>query len=216
MKLIHSLLSFCFCASIISSSYASSYSLKGENKVDLLSNETITTSSCSYEDTCTVSGYEGVCVSVSAGCCPSGTVTSGLCPGSSDIKCCTQSTCSTSYGTGTCMQTSLCSSKGGTSFSGYCTGPSDLQCCVTGDIPVTSGHYGVDVNIEITTTIASCFQSSGIEYVVPRGYRSVGSVDTLVCTSIINAYKIGIERRDVYMFPCKFYSHFSLAILLTI
>jgi hypothetical protein len=86
------------------------------------------TSSCSYSATCNAGGIEGVCVSISAGCC-SGTTTSGLCPGSSDIKCCTKNSCSTPQGSGTCMQTSACS---GSSVAGYCTGPSDLQCCVGG------------------------------------------------------------------------------------
>jgi len=54
--------------------------------VALYTNET---TSCSYSDTCSVSGYSGACVSISAGCCSSGTVTSNLCPGSSDIRCCT-------------------------------------------------------------------------------------------------------------------------------
>ena len=54
-----------------------------------LSAEVGSTASCSYSATCSVSGYEGVCVSISSGCC-SGTVTSGLCPGSDDIKCCTK------------------------------------------------------------------------------------------------------------------------------
>lgn len=67
-----------------------------------------------------------VCVSISAGCC-SGTVTSNLCPGSSDIKCCTNNPCSTPSGSGTCKQTSACS---GTSVPGYCTGPSDLQVLI--------------------------------------------------------------------------------------
>ena len=84
------------------------------------------TPNCSYTETCTAGGIEGVCVSVSAGCC-SGTTTAGLCSGSSDIKCCTKNTCTTPQGTGKCMQKSACT---GTSYSGYCTGPSDLQCCV--------------------------------------------------------------------------------------
>eukprot|EP00599_Poterioochromonas_sp_BG-1_P007382 CAMPEP_0173152030 /NCGR_PEP_ID=MMETSP1105-20130129/11966_1 /TAXON_ID=2985 /ORGANISM="Ochromonas sp., Strain BG-1" /LENGTH=102 /DNA_ID=CAMNT_0014067585 /DNA_START=44 /DNA_END=348 /DNA_ORIENTATION=+ len=63
---------------------------------------------CDYEATCNVGGIEGVCVSISAGCC-SGAVTSGLCPGSSDIKCCTSNSCSTPQGSGTCVQTSACS-----------------------------------------------------------------------------------------------------------
>eukprot|EP00981_Chlorochromonas_danica_P015291 scaffold11564_cov180-Ochromonas_danica.AAC.1 len=88
----------------------------------LASNSTLS-GICSYSDTCSVSGYDGACVSISSGCCSSGVVTSGLCPGSSDIKCCTQATCSTPAGSGTCMQTSLCSSQGGSSYSGYCSGP---------------------------------------------------------------------------------------------
>ncbi len=161
-----------------------------------------TTASCSYDTTCSSGGYEGVCVSVSAGCCGTGVTTSGLCPGSSDIKCCTQSKCSTPSGSGTCMQTSLCSSKGGTSMSGFCTGPSDLQCCVSNPTP-PSGVYGVDVCDTITPTAASCFKSAGINYVIPRGYRSTGAVDTQVCTSMVNAYNAGIATRDTYMFPCE-------------
>jgi len=155
--------------------------------------------SCSYPSTCSVSGYTGVCVSISSGCCSKGTVTSNLCPGSSDIKCCTQSTCTTSSASGTCMQTSLCSSKGGTSISGYCVGPTDLQCCVT---KTTSGSHGVDVSTSVSSTHASCFASSSITYIIPRGYRSVGSVDTNVCTTLKNAKSAGISVRDVYLFPC--------------
>ena len=155
---------------------------------------------CSYSDTCNVGGYEGACVSISAGCCSGGVVTSNLCPGSSDIKCCTQPKCSTPSGSGTCMQTSLCSSKGGKSVSGYCAGPSDLQCCVTGGS--STATYGVDVSTTITTSAASCFKSSGISYVVPRGYMSIGAVDTQVCTSLSNAQSAGITTRDVYLFPC--------------
>lgn len=156
--------------------------------------------SCSYSATCTVSGIEGVCVSISAGCC-SGTVTSNLCPGSSDIKCCTNNKCSTPSGSGTCKQKSSCS---GTAVPGYCTGPSDLQCCVSGPTPTpTSTSYGVDVSSTISSSSASCFHSNSISFVIPRGYKSTGAVDTQVCTSINNAAKAGIKTRDTYMFPCK-------------
>lgn len=161
-----------------------------------------TLGSCSYSATCTAGGIEGVCVSISAGCC-SGTKTSNLCPGSSDIKCCTKNSCSTPSGTGTCMQTSACSGK---SYSGYCTGPSDLQCCVSGTPTPTTGKYGVDVSSTITSSAASCFKSAGISFVIPRGYKSTGAVDTNVCTSIKNAAAAGIATRDAYMFPCKFNS----------
>jgi len=66
----------------------------------------------------------------------------------------------------------------------------------------TSGSYGVDVSTTITTSAASCFKSSGISYVVPRGYKSTGAVDTQVCSSLKNAQSAGIATRDVYLFPC--------------
>lgn len=157
---------------------------------------------CSYLDTCSSSGYDGVCVSISAGCC-SGSVTSNLCPGSSDIMCCTKSACSTPQGSGTCMQTSQCSAEGGYSVSGYCVGPSDLQCCVSGTPPSPEDSvYGVDVSYTISSSTASCFASSGYSFVIPRGYHSYGEVDTAACESIINAYNAGIKTRDTYLFPC--------------
>lgn len=82
---------------------------------------------CDYQATCSVGGTEGACVSASGGCCPGGTLTQGLCPGSADIQCCTNAQCSTPQGNGVCV--SSCS---GTSVPGYCAGPSDLECCVGG------------------------------------------------------------------------------------
>ncbi len=166
------------------------------------SNETM--GSCSYTATCTASGYTGVCVSISGGCCSSGTVTSNLCSGSSDIKCCTQSECTTPSGSGTCMQSSLCSSQGGTSVSGYCVGPSDLQCCVSAT-PSDDGQYGVDLASAITSTQATCLKNAGITYVIPRGFRSTGSVDTNVCNTIKTAAAAGIAG-ITYVIPRGFRS----------
>jgi GH25 family lysozyme M1 (1,4-beta-N-acetylmuramidase) len=98
------------------------------------------------------------------------------------------------------MQKSLCSSKGGTSVAGYCTGPSDLQCCVTGG---SSADYGVDISTAQSVSTMSCFKSSGYgSYIIPRGYKSTGAVDSNVCTNLNNAKSAGIAVRDVYMFPC--------------
>jgi len=83
---------------------------------------------CSYTDTCTVGGINGICASKTSACC-TGTMTAGYCPGSSDIQCCTSAKCSTPSGSGTCIQTAKCT---GTSYAGYCSGPSDIQCCVAG------------------------------------------------------------------------------------
>jgi hypothetical protein len=66
----------------------------------------------------------------------------------------------------------------------------------------SSTQWGVDVSASITPEIATCFKENGISYVVPRGFRSTGAVDTNVCTSLINSFNAGIESRDVYIFPC--------------
>lgn len=173
------------------------YNIYYDNVKGLSAGET--TTGCSYSQTCTAGGIEGVCVSISAGCC-SGTTTSNLCSGSSDIKCCTSNKCSTPAGSGVCEQTSKC---GGTSYSGYCTGPSDLQCCVSGTPPApTSSTLGLDISAALSSSTASCFTSSGYSFIIPRGYRSSGSVDPNVCTSLKAAYSAGFKTRDVYMFPC--------------
>ena len=65
-----------------------------------------------------------------------------------------------------------------------------------------SSSYGVDVSQPITSTVASCLASAGIKFIIPRGYKSTGSVDTNVCTTLKYAYSAGIATRDVYMFPC--------------
>lgn len=49
---------------------------------------------CSYSDVCTVGGIDGICVSKNSGCC-TGSLSSGYCPGSSDIQCCTGALCTT-------------------------------------------------------------------------------------------------------------------------
>eukprot|EP00981_Chlorochromonas_danica_P001616 scaffold351_cov162-Ochromonas_danica.AAC.1 len=61
--------------------------------------------------------------------------------------------------------------------------------------------YGVDISSALSSTVASCFASAGLTYIIPRGYRSSGSVDTNVCISIKTAASAGITTRDVYMFP---------------
>lgn len=67
-----------------------------------------------------------------------------------------------------------------------------------------SAQYGVDVSSAISSSVASCLVTNGRSFAVPRGYRSSGSVDTNVCTSLKNAANAGVKTRDVYLFPCKF------------
>lgn len=105
---------------------------------------------------CTVNSVKGDCVSQSASCCQ-GILSTGYCPGSSDIQCCTSQ----------------------------------------------SGMFGLDIADPATVSDMSCFMSSGYkDFIVPRGFRSTGAVDTNVCTNLKNAKSAGIKFRDVYMFPC--------------
>lgn len=46
--------------------------------------------SCPTVATCVAFGSDGACVSASAGCCETGTLYTGMCPGSSDIQCCVE------------------------------------------------------------------------------------------------------------------------------
>lgn len=92
---------------------------------------------------CTANGQNGVCQSTSS--C-SGSTTAGLCPGSSDIQCCTYGRCTASGVSGTCESTATCDgtsyarlhtlrqpkADSFNSYSGLCPGSSDIQCCIRG------------------------------------------------------------------------------------
>ena len=66
---------------------------------------------------------------------------------------------------------------------------------------VAGAQYGLDFSSAASSSSASCFVSNGFTYVVPRGYRSSGAVDTAVCGSLNTAKAAGIATRDVYLFP---------------
>ena len=67
----------------------------------------------------------------------------------------------------------------------------------------TNALYGVDISTTISAASAACFVKNGYgNIVIPRGYQSIGAVDTKVCTSIINAYNAKVKIRDTYLFPC--------------
>jgi hypothetical protein len=63
--------------------------------------------------------------------------------------------------------------------------------------------FGVDIADPASVSDLNCFVSSGYkDFIVPRGFRSTGAVDTNVCPNLKNAKTAGIKFRDVYMFPC--------------
>jgi len=157
--------------------------------------------SCGYEATCSTGGYDGICVSISSGCC-SGTATSNLCPGSSDIQCCTKPSCSTPSGSGTCIQTSACS---GTSIPGYCDGPSDIQCCIegaasscstpsgSGTCVSTSSCSGISVPgyCDGPSDIQCCVKGSGSAYF---GIDISSDLDSSTASCLSSSYSFIIPR----------------------
>ena len=65
-----------------------------------------------------------------------------------------------------------------------------------------SSTAGVDVSALTSTSAWSCLAGNGVSFAVVRGYRSSGSVDPNVCSTLKNAQAGGIAIRDTYLFPC--------------
>jgi len=121
---------------------------------------------------------------------------SGLCPGSSSIQCCEESTPNCP---GQCQVTSLSCS--GSYVSGLCPGDSTIKCCESSS-GSGGGVYGVDVAVAVSQSTWSCLIGQGYVYAIVRCYRSNGQIDSNAVATIKNAWAAGIERVDVYMFPC--------------
>lgn len=66
----------------------------------------------------------------------------------------------------------------------------------------TGSLAGVDVSTLTSSSTASCFVSSGISFIIPRGFKSSGTIDSNVCDTLTNSKNAGIPHRDVYLFPC--------------
>ena len=143
---------------------------------------------CPYKATCNAEGLDGACVSISSGCCSGGKVTSGLCPGDDDIRCCTQPACSTPFGVGECISTSQCTSKKGTSVPSYCAGPADLQCCVTGVTPST----GYDASKAVAWANSECDKDEqwGCSDFVARVLAAGGEFPGFVDSGNWNGYNL--------------------------
>jgi hypothetical protein len=68
--------------------------------------------------------------------------------------------------------------------------------------PLSDETIGVDISAALSSSTASCFASNGVSYIVARGYRSSGQVDTACCGSLNAAASASIPTRDAYIFPC--------------
>lgn len=61
---------------------------------------------------------------------------------------------------------------------------------------------GVDYSVRVSTQKIQCLVGKGFTFAIPRGYRSVGKVDTNVVANLKSAWDGGMKYVDVYMFPC--------------
>jgi len=157
-----------------------------------------TPKSRSLSGACSTPSGSGACVSTSDCSAGGGTSYAGYCPGAADIQCCVGGkSCNTPQGSGTCIDSSICN---GMAVSGYCPGSASIQCCVNGG--GGGGSYGVDISQPMSTSTGNCLVSQGFgKFIAPRGYQSIGQVDTAVCTSLQSAASAGFKVRDVYIFP---------------
>jgi hypothetical protein len=80
---------------------------------------------------CTANGVDGTCLDTATCASMTGYVsTPGLCPGSSNVECCTPPpSCSVNGTAGVCISTTLCASMGHVSTAGFCPGAASEQCC---------------------------------------------------------------------------------------
>ena len=68
-----------------------------------------------------------------------------------------------------------------------------------------SGVYctlGLDLAGAFTAANFQCIKNAGYSYVIIRGYRSTGALDTAATQSLTNAKSVGLAT-DMYMFPCR-------------
>ena len=61
---------------------------------------------------------------------------------------------------------------------------------------------GIDVSTLVYPKDFECLKNAGYEFLIVRGYRSIGSPDPNAIHTIANAREAGFKYVDVYMFPC--------------
>ena len=67
---------------------------------------------------------------------------------------------------------------------------------------VSEAVKGIDVSSLVYPKDFECLKDQGYEFLIVRGYRSVGSPDPDAIHTIANARQAGFKYIDVYLFPC--------------
>merc|ERR1740125_60270 len=75
--------------------------------------------------------------------------------------------------------------------------PASIFTCDAPKVALTlSGSgLGLDISQPLSSSTAGCFASGGATYVIPRGYKSSGAVDSNTCASLNAAKSAGIAHR---------------------
>ena len=62
---------------------------------------------------------------------------------------------------------------------------------------------GVDISASLPTSTFSCMAQNGMQFAIPRAWRSYGAIDPYAASNVNNAHSGGIKYVDVYLFPCR-------------
>ena len=69
-------------------------------------------------------------------------------------------------------------------------------------LSLTDATKGIDVSTLVYSTGFKCLKNDGYDFLIVRGYRSIGKPDANAIHTIANARNAGFKYIDVYMFPC--------------
>uniref|UniRef100_A0A8R1HKZ9 Lysozyme n=1 Tax=Caenorhabditis japonica TaxID=281687 RepID=A0A8R1HKZ9_CAEJA len=67
---------------------------------------------------------------------------------------------------------------------------------------VLAGENGLDFIQATSVATMQCLKKSGISFVIPRIFTSVGTIDQTGINNVKNAHEAGIAYIDGYLFPC--------------
>ena len=77
-----------------------------------------------------------------------------------------------------------------------------LLLLATASLQFTEATKGIDVSTLVYPKDFQCLKNDGYEFLIVRGYRSLGSPDPDAIHTIANARQAGFTNIDAYIFPC--------------
>ena len=74
-----------------------------------------------------------------------------------------------------------------------------VALCITS----TLATRGVDYSTPQSVATHQCWKNNGMNFAIPRAYKSYGAFDSNAIANVNNAHAAGIPYVDIYMFPCR-------------